>query len=113
MPDAPSDSAHFVVRQLTKKEVAKTAATSGIIGIVLFTLGLAALVAIGVLGSMREGRFQAIAIVLGSFVLLLPSAVILGSGICLLNLSVINLYALLVGKPVYGVDYRRDDRDSE
>ena len=105
-----------VQQQLTKTEVAKAAVTNGIIGLGLFVLGLAAIVSIGELGTLSGTGILAVFIGLGCFLLMLPSVLLLGVGILHLSLSIVVLYSLIVGKPLYrftlGIDLRRNCPDS-
>ena len=102
MPDPLNNDASATRKRLTNREVVQAATTTGIIGFGLFTVGLAGVVLLGLLGTMSgEGKLAA-AIGVGCVLLMLPSAVILGLGVACLNFSVASAYSLLVGKPVYG-----------
>jgi cupin 2 domain-containing protein len=105
---------------LTKTEVVIGAVKSGIIGLALFVIGLAAIVSVGVFGTTggtgigfdpsTGARIWAVAIGVGCILLMLPSVLLLGIGIQHLRLSIVGGYSLIVGKPVYGftvdVDFR-------
>jgi hypothetical protein len=117
MPNPLHTHAAQGLRPLRKKEVAKGAILSGIFGLGLFALGLTAMILIGLMGTMSGGAgVWAVVIGLGCVFLMFPSAVILGIGILLLNLSATGMYSLIVGKPVYGittvVDFRPKCPDS-
>jgi hypothetical protein len=106
-----------VLQALTKTQVLKGAVMSGACGLVLFILGLAAIVSIGALGTISGTGMWAIAIGLGCVLLMIPSALLLGIGIQYLRLSIVSVYSLIVGKPVYGstvvVDVSRNCPDSK
>ncbi len=102
-----------VSRELSKSEVMKGTVVSGIIGLGLSILGLAAIVSIGTFGTWSGPGISGVVIGLGCIVLMLPSALLLGTGILFLRLSIAGLYALIVGKPVYVFShFRRNCPDS-
>ncbi len=88
-------------KRLTNKEVAKAATITGVIGLGLLTVGLGAVVLLGLLGTMSEEGRPAVAIGVECILLMLPSATILGLGVVCLNFSAVCAYSLLIGKPVY------------
>jgi hypothetical protein len=100
-----------LLQSLTKKEVLKGTVKSLAIGLVLFVLGLGGIVALGVLGAKSGTGNWAIVIGIGSVLLMIPSALLLGIGFQCLRLSMVGIYSLLVSKPVFGftvvVDFRR------
>lgn len=102
MPDPINSDASETRKRLTNREVVQAAATAGVAGFALFTIGLAGVVLLGLLGTMSGEGNPAAAIGVGCVLLVLPSAVILGLGVVCLNVSAAYAYSLLVGKPVYG-----------
>lgn len=101
MPNPLNNDATETRKRLTNREVVQAATTTGIIGLGLFTVGLAGVVLLGLLGTMSGEGNPAAAIGVGCVLLMLPSAVILGLGVACLNFSAACAYSLLVGKPVY------------
>lgn len=99
MPDPLDNDASETRKRLTNREVVQAATTTGIIGFGLFTVGLAGVVLLGLLGTMSGEGNPAAAIGVGCVLLMLPSAVILGLGVACLNCSAAYAYSLLVGKP--------------
>lgn len=111
MPDSLSNNPAQAPRILSSKEVLKGALTSGLVGLGLLILGLAAIVSVGVWGAASGTGSWAIAIGLCGVLLMLPSALVLGIGIQCVRLSMVGFYSLIVGKPVYVTSERQIDPD--
>lgn len=116
MNEYGNDNLTHVPQRLSKTEAVKGAVTSGIIGLGLFVLGLAAIVSIGLLGTFSGTGILAVVIGLGCVLLMLPSVLLVGVGVLHLSLSMVILYRLIVGKPVYaftvGINFRPNCPDS-